>query len=455
MRQPTRSPADPRQHRAPIRAGSRGGLPAGVRGAGLVLGLLATATTGLTACGGGGSNSSGSTTSATAPGSSPATTTGTPTPGTTSASPTASRTTAVPPPSRTSTAKPAGCVSRAVSGMSQAQQVGQLFMSAVSTSGMTGAQAAAITGGRVGSVFLMGHSAAGTAAIKRVTDQVRKLAPSVKGATVRMLISTDQEGGKVQVLSGPGFSTMPTALQQGKLPTSTLQKDAKTWGQQLRAAGVTMNLAPVADTVPPNLVNVNAPIGKLQREYGTAPATVATHSTAFLKGMLQAGVITTAKHFPGLGRVTGNTDFSAGVTDATTTRTDPFLEPFRSAVKAGTPFVMVSSAIYSKIDPHTQAAFSSAVMRDLLRGSLGFKGAIISDDLGAAVAVSDHTPAQRALDFLKAGGNVVLTVKPSDIVPMTAAVLSRMPQDAALRSAVSDSVRRVLTAKQNAGLLTC
>jgi beta-N-acetylhexosaminidase len=339
--------------------------------------------------------------------------------------------------------------------MSQAQRVGQLFMSAVSTSGMTNAQSAAITGGRVGAVFLMGHTSSGTAAVKQVTDQVKKLAPSVKGATVRMLISTDQEGGKVQVLGGPGFSTIPTAVKQGQLSTSRLQSDAKTWGQQLRAAGVTMNLAPVADTVPPNLVNVNAPIGKLQREYGTDPATVASHSTAFLRGMLQAGVITSAKHFPGLGRVTGNTDFSAGVTDSTTTRTDPYLEPFRSAVKAGTPFVMVSSATYSRIDPNHQAAFSSAVIRDLLRGSLGFKGAVISDDFGAAVAVSDHTPAQRAVDFLKAGGNVVLTVKPSDIVPMTAAVLSRMPQDAALRSAVSDSLRRVLTAKQNAGLLTC
>ncbi|MFG1806822.1 glycoside hydrolase family 3 N-terminal domain-containing protein [Streptomyces sp. NPDC049040] len=416
--------------------------------------MLATATAGLTACGDGGSNSSGSTTSATAPGSSPATTPGSPSGTTTTASPSASQTTAVPPPKPT-TAKPASCVSRTASAMSQAQQVGQLFMSAVSSSGMTSAQAAAITGGRVGSVFLMGHTTAGTAGIKKVTDQVRKLVPSVKGSTVRMLISTDQEGGKVQVLGGPGFSTIPSALQQGKLSASTLQKDAKTWAQQLKAAGVTMNLAPVADTVPPNLVNVNAPIGKLQREYGTDPSTVATHSTAFLRGMLQAGVITSAKHFPGLGRVTGNTDFSAGVTDSTTTRTDPFLEPFRSAIKAGTPFVMVSSAIYSRIDPHNQAAFSSAVIRSLLRGSLGFQGAVISDDLGAAVAVSDRTPAQRAVDFLKAGGNVVLTVKPSDIVPMTAAVLSRMPQDAALRSAVSDSLRRVLTAKQNAGLLTC
>ncbi|WUH94845.1 glycoside hydrolase family 3 protein [Streptomyces sp. NBC_00433] len=459
MRQPTRSPADPRPRRAPRRAGSRGGLlpgaAGGVRGAGLVLGLLATATAGLTACGSDNSNSSSSTTSASAPESSAATTSGTTSATTTPASPSASRTTAVPPPANTGTAEPSSCVNKAVAGMSQAQQVGQLFMSAVGSAHMTTAQSAAVTGGRVGSVFLMGHTTAGVATVRKVTDQVRKLAPKVKGATVGMLVSTDQEGGKVQVLAGPGFSTIPTAVQQGKLATGTLQKDAKTWGQQLRAAGVTMNLAPVADTVPPNLVNVNAPIGKLQREYGTNPATVATHSTAFLRGMLQAGVITTAKHFPGLGRVTGNTDFTLGVTDSTTTRTDPDLEPFRSAVKAGTPFVMVSNAIYSRIDPHIQAAFSSMVMRDLLRGSLGFKGVIISDDLGAAVAVSNLTPAQRAVDFFKAGGNVLLTVKPSDIAPMTAAVLSRMPQDAALRSAVSDSLRRVLAAKQNAGLLTC
>jgi beta-N-acetylhexosaminidase len=153
--------------------------------------------------------------------------------------------------------------------------------------------------------------------------------------------------------------------------------------------------------------------------------------------------------------VTGNTDFTAGVTDSTTTRDDPYLEPFRSAIKAGTPFVMVSTAIYTRIDPKHQAAFSSAVMRGMLRDSLGFKGVIISDDLGQARAVTDLTPAQRAIDYFTAGGNLLLTVVPADIAPMTKAVLSRMPHDAALRTAVADSVRRVLTAKQKAGLLTC
>ncbi|WP_245771084.1 glycoside hydrolase family 3 N-terminal domain-containing protein [Actinacidiphila guanduensis] len=417
-----------------------------MRRAALVTGVLMAAA----ACGGGGGGSSATPTPTT-----PATTPATTPPAT---SPTASPTRPVPPPSptttRPTTAQPASCVDRTYAAMTPAQRVGQLFMTAVSSTGMTSAEASALSRGRVGSVFLKGHTTAGTAAVKAITDKVRALATRVPGSSLGLLISTDQEGGQVQVLNGPGFSSIPAATTQGTWSTAVLQRNAATWASQLRAAGVNMNLAPVADTVPPDLVSVNAPIGQLDREYGTSPGPVATHSTAFLRGMRQSGVVATAKHFPGLGRVRGNTDFSAGVTDDTTTRTDPFLQPFRSAVQAGVPFVMVSSAIYTRIDPAHQAAFSPAVI-GLLRGSLGFNGVVISDDLGQAVAVADHTPAQRAVDFIAAGGNVVLTVIPSDIAPMTSAVLSRMSASASFRNAVSDSVHRVLTAKSNAGVLTC
>ncbi|WP_405578715.1 glycoside hydrolase family 3 N-terminal domain-containing protein [Streptomyces sp. NBC_01190] len=320
---------------------------------------------------------------------------------------------------------------------------------------MKSSEARAITDGKVGSVILVKHTFDGAAGVRPVSDQVQTLAPAVKGVRVRMLVSTDQEGGQVQVVNGPGFSAIPDAVTQGKWSTATLRSNAADWARQLKAAGVNMNLAPVADTVPPDLVNVNAPIGRLDREYGTDPATVAAHSTAFLRGMLQGGVIPTAKHFPGLGRVTGNTDLTANVIDGTTTRDDPFLQPFRSAIQAGTPFVMITSAIFSRIDPDHQALFSSTVIRGVLRDALGFRGAVISDDLGNAEAVKDHTPAQRAVDFISAGGNLVLTDNVSDIVPMTGAVISRMKGDSAFRAAVDDSVRRVLTAKLNAGLLTC
>jgi beta-N-acetylhexosaminidase len=439
VRKPTVPTAAPRPRRA--RA---------LGGAAFAAGLLLA----VTSCGNGGG---GPAASPTAPHPSAS---ASPTTGTGSISPSAPRTTTPtappPPPTRSPSASPTqSCVNRAYDAMTPSQRVGQLFMTAVSSTGMTASEATAITQSRAGSVILMRHTTAGTAAVRAVSDRVRAMAPAVPGATVRMLVSTDQEGGQVQVLNGPGFSAMPSAVTQGTWSPARLQSSATTWGRQLAAAGVTMDLAPVADTVPANLVGVNAPIGKLDRQYGNDPATVASHSTAFLRGMLHAGVLPAVKHFPGLGRVQGNTDLTANVRDTVTTRDDPYLQPFRSAIQAGTPFVMVSSAVYTRIDAAHQAAFSSAVMRGMLRDELGFKGVIISDDLGNAAAVQDRTPARRAVDFLAAGGTMVLTVQPKDVVAMTSAVLSRLPQDAAFRQDVADGVHRVLTAKRNAGLLTC
>lgn len=116
---------------------------------------------------------------------------------------------------------------------------------------------------------------------------------------------------------------------------------------------------------------------------------------------------------------------------------------------------MVSSATYTKIDAKHLAAFSPTVIDHLLRSQLGFKGVVISDDLGNAVAVRSFSPAQRAVNFIAAGGDMILTVRPSTVPAMTQAVQTRMRQDASFRAKVNDSVRRILDAKRNAGLLDC
>ena len=95
--------------------------------------------------------------------------------------------------------------------------------------------------------------------------------------------------------------------------------------------------------------------------------------------MTSAGVDTAIKHFPGLGRVNANTDTSSGVTDWVTTRRDPYLSPFAAAINSGAQFVMMSTAYYAKLDPHNPAAFSPAIINQLLRGDLHFKGVVVSD----------------------------------------------------------------------------
>ena len=234
---------------------------------------------------------------------------------------------------------------------------------------------------------------------------------------------------------------MPTAVDQGRLAPATLRADAATWGRELRAAGVDMNFAPVMDVVPAGTEQQNRPIGALQREFGNDPSTVSAHGVAFLRGMAAAGVATTAKHFPGLGRVTGNTDVAADVVDTATTADDPYLRSFRSAIGAGVPMVMVALATYTKIDPSRLAVFSPVVMR-LLRDTEGFRGVIVSDDLGATAAVSNVPPGARAIDFLEAGGDLIVSKLVAVADRMAAAVLARTRSDPAFRAVVRDGSRR-------------
>ena len=156
-----------------------------------------------------------------------------------------------------------------------------------------------------------------------------------------------------------------------------------------------------------------------------------------------------------LGRVTGNTDLSAGVVDPVTAPGDPYLGSFQAAIDAGVPFVMVSLASYPRIDPRHLAVFSSRTMRTLLRQQMHFGGVIISDDMGAAAAVASLSPAARAIDFLSAGGDMILSDSLPAAAAMDTAVLGRMKRDPAFRSVADAAVLRVLVAKQAYGLLPC
>jgi beta-N-acetylhexosaminidase len=333
-----------------------------------------------------------------------------------------------------------------LAGLPLAARVGQLLMVGVPAGGTGGAALRQLGRYRVGGVILTGRSRGGVAATAALTARIRAAVP---GSPV--LIATDQEGGAVQVLKGPGFSTMPSARSQGALGSAELRERARTWGGQLRAAGVRADLAPVADTVPAGAAN--PPIGDFDRQYGSDPATVAAHATAFAAGLADAGVVPTAKHFPGLGRVTENTDVSSGVTDRVTIRADPYLGPFRAVIGTDHPFVMISSAVYRTIDPAQPAAFSSTVVTGMLRHDFGFDGVVISDDLGAARQVSAVPVGDRAVRFVAAGGDLVLTVSPATLPAMFAALYDRAGRDPAFRAAVDRSARRILLAKQRLGLV--
>ncbi len=333
--------------------------------------------------------------------------------------------------------------------MTEAERVGQLLMVDCPSSGVASATVTAIRRYHVGSVILDGNSTVGVHGTRAITNQLQRDAPRHR----KLFISTDQEGGLVQRMRGSGFSSIPSALSQGHDAPATLQSDAKIWGGQLRAAGINVDLAPVLDTVPNN-GQPNPPIGDLDREYGHTPARVKAHGVAFARGLAAAGVDATVKHFPGLGRVTGNTDTTSGVTDNVTTRHDPYLVPFAAAVGAHVPFVMMSTAIYSRIDPGVPAAFSHTIVTGMLRGDLGFRGMVISDDVGGARQVSGYSVGDRAVRFIAAGGDIVLTVVASQAATMTAALLAKARHSPSFKKKVDAAALLVLEEKQARGLVT-
>ena len=376
------------------------------------------------------------------------------TPTTAAVTPAPTPTRAATPSLTTSTPSPQqDLAARTLASLTLEQRVGQLFMVGGSATGVGRATRTAITTHHVGNVMLTGRSSRGVRATARVSAGVRQLATKSATGGVPLLVATDQEGGAVQVLRGEGFSDMPSAVVQGRWSPKTLQTRAAGWGRELRAAGVDLNLAPVADTVSAATAGRNAPIGRFDRQLGSTPDDVAAQVLAFDAGMREAGVLPVVKHFPGLGRVRGNTDVSSGVTDRETTRTHDDLRPFAQAIDADVPFVMMSTAVYARIDADHPAAFSPVVIRELLREQLGFSGVVISDDLGSARQVADVPAGRRAVRFVAAGGDLVLTVDPTVLPTMVRAVLEQARTDARFRAQVDEAAVRVLTAKAAQGLL--
>src|SRR2546426_1533388 len=349
---------------------------------------------------------------------------------------------------------PLTCAERVLAIMTPEQRIGQLFELGLANDRLGPTEINLIRTDHIGSVWFVDRSSAELSIIRAWTTAVQAQVSAATTANVRFFIAANQEGGLIQAMQGVGFSVIPSAVVQGSWAPSVLQSRAATWGTELRAAGINFNYAPVMDVVPPGTDSQNQPIGVLQREYGHDPATVGSHGVAFLTGMHQSSIAVSLKHFPGLGRVTGNTDFTTA-TDTTTTVSDPYLQSFRQGIAARTDFVMVALARYTQIDPNHLAAFSPVVMTQMLRGSMGFSGVIVSDDLGDTAAVASMPPASRAIDFLSAGGDMIISKTSAPADAMVKAVRLRAAQDPAFRQRVDDAALRILRAKQRFGLLPC
>ena len=210
-------------------------------------------------------------------------------------------------------------------------------------------------------------------------------------------------------------------------------------GRQMLAAGVSVDLAPVADVdgrPGPSLTNPDG-----ARSFSGDPATSATYTVAFMDGLESSGVLPVVKHFPGLGGTTANTDLAPAATQPLSELATTGLVPFRAAIRAGAPAVMVSNASVPGLTS-SPSSLSQAVIGGLLRHRLGFHGLVVTDSLSAgAILTGGRTLPQAAVTAIGAGADLVLfgsTLTPKDTAQLSAPNVQRSYR--AIATAISAAV---------------
>lgn len=342
---------------------------------------------------------------------------------------------------------PHGKAVRAVDAMTLDERIGQLVMAPLPAGSDPSTLRDLIVDQHVGSVLIIGNWNSGTTGVSAATSELQSYAPSNN----RLLMTTDQEGGSVQHLNGNGFDTMPSATDQGTMDTAQLRQSAATWGAQLKSAGINVDLAPVVGTVTVDRSS-NAPIGALNRDFGLDAAGNAKHAKAFIEGMSDSGVGSAVKHYPGLGSVTGNTDFTAsGILDTTTTLDGPEINAFNTTLDANPSMVMMSLATYQQIDPDNPAVFSHSLITDYLRGTIGFQGVVTSDSMSAA-ALGGIQPSDLGVRLIEAGGDLACIGASSYVQPVLDGLNAKAAGDATFARKVQQSAIRVMTLKYEMGL---
>lgn len=310
-------------------------------------------------------------------------------------------TTATVPPSSTAIAH---CnAAAAISSWSLARRAAQLVVAPVEEDDVAAALPLVRAG--AGGIILFG-----TAVPANLAAQLDALDAAAPGG-LAPIVMTDEEGGAVQRLANAVGDVPSARTMAATMTPSAVTALAAQVGARMRALGIGMDLAPVLDVNDGPGPNASYPDGT--RSFSADPATAATYALAFATGLEEAGVVPVVKHFPGLGHASGNTDVGPATTPPLSFLEGDDLIPFRDAIAAGVPVVMVSNATVPGLTTGP-ASLSRAAVTGLLRDRLGFRGLVMTDSLSAgAIAATGLGVPAAAVVAVAAGVQMLLYTAPS------------------------------------------
>lgn len=263
---------------------------------------------------------------------------------------------------------------------------------------------------------------------------------------IPLFVATDQEGGWIRHIKGLTTET------PGNLAIGASGIPADAWysgyyiGRELRAIGINLNFAPAVDLYTDHNSTVIGP-----RSFGESPEAAGELGASFVSGLRAAGVMATAKHFPGHGDTGADSHGRLPVIDIPKkTLEERELVPFRYVVEAGVPAIMSGHLNFPRITKDGEpATFSSYLLNDVLRGELGFKGLIITDDIMMNGATQYAGSVSRAVQMAIEAGNDIVesSTTPNSRDAMWLGTLDLMRSSKKFHARVADAAERVIFAK--------
>lgn len=324
-----------------------------------------------------------------------------------------------------------------IKAMTPAQKAGQLMLVGLEGTEPSEAFIKELKQNQYGGVILFDSNLQSAEQTKQLTGKLQSLSTES-----RLFIGVDEEGGQVARMKS--FVEPPpseAAIGRTGEPKQAEQWARKTAGK-LKQMGFNLNLAPVADLGSAN-----------ERSYSSNPATVSKFVEGALQGYQKAHLLATLKHFPGLGKGKADTHVDEVVVDAakdTLLRED--VKPFQDAMEQFPTeafAIMVTHVRYPSLDPDHPASLSKAIMTDLLRAQLQYKGIVMTDDLGMG-AISKHVDMEQAgVEAVKAGADLVMICHNPEWIRAMHRGLTKAIEDGTLpEQRVDEALYRVLKAKE-------
>ncbi|HYH59774.1 MAG TPA: glycoside hydrolase family 3 N-terminal domain-containing protein [Thermoleophilaceae bacterium] len=298
--------------------------------------------------------------------------------------------------------------------------------------------------GHVGGVILFGQNVRSKRQVRRVVRRLERVRRPA-GLRAPLFVMVDQEGGPVLRIPGGPHRSAAEIGATGKRRAA--RHAGRVAGRNLHAAGANVNLAPVADVARPD-----SAMERERRTYGRRPGKVARFASAFAAGVRAEGVLPSAKHFPGFGAASANTD-NRPVTIRTgrkkLRRVD--YRPYRALFARGLRLVMLSTAIYRALDRGTPAAFSYRVATRELRGHLGFRGVSMTDAIGTPATAPFGSPPRAGVRAARAGVDLMLFVSYETGKAGTRTLARAIRTGRLKRSRAERSVQRILRVRRSIG----